>query len=299
MASPLTLRRIFAPVDFGAPTEAALGWVALLGEAFDADIELFRTFRLPIHPIGETGWVPTPDERAAVEASSRQLLAACEAQILRRYASARVAKRFCFGDPVEDVLERISEARPDLAVMGTHGRGFWSRAVLGSVTRRIVPASACPLFTVHADCAAPRRLDQVKTILAPIDLDPDSQRGLELAIQLAKHIGCQVRVLFAGIAPDEGAPFPEPHAVELVVQGVNRAAARILESRRSDGVVLQPVVSRASPLRAIVEQSRRPDVGMIVMATHPKGMLHRLISGSVANDVVRLSECPVVTLAQP
>ena len=155
------------------------------------------------------------------------------------------------------------------------------------------------MFTVHAEGPVPARLDQVQTILAPVDLDPDAQRGLDFAIQLAKKIGCRVRVLFAGIAPDEGAPFPEPHAVEHVVQGVNRAAARILESRKSDGVVLEPVVSRASAVRAIVEQSRRPDIGMIVMATHPKGTLHRLISGSVAPDVVRLSECPVVTLAEP
>lgn len=295
MASPLTLGRIFAPVDHGQPTEVALAWVALLAKAFDAEVELFRTFSLPIYPMGETGWIPTPDERAAVEEASRLLLDSCEVLVKNRHPQARITKRLCFGDPVQDALERIAEVRPDLAVMGTHGRGFWSRVVLGGVTRGMVRGCECPLLTVHADCAPPDRLDQMRTILAPVDLDPDSNRGLELAIRFAQVVGASVRVLFAGVAPDESARFPEPKAVEYVVQGVNRAAARMLEAHKRDGVTLEPIVTRASAVRAILEQSKKPDVDMIVMATHAKSALDRVISGSVALDVVRLADCPVLT----
>ena len=36
--------------------------------------------------------------------------------------------------PAEAILRTIYESKPALVVMGTHGRGFWSRAMLGSVT---------------------------------------------------------------------------------------------------------------------------------------------------------------------
>jgi len=50
--------------------------------------------------------------------------------------------------PVEGILAAITEHRPDLVVMGTHGRGALSRLMSGSVARAVVRASNVPVVTI-------------------------------------------------------------------------------------------------------------------------------------------------------
>jgi nucleotide-binding universal stress UspA family protein len=49
-----------------------------------------------------------------------------------------------------DVLRVVEETRPDLLVLGTHGRRGLKRAVLGSVAEKLVRSSPVPVLTVHA-----------------------------------------------------------------------------------------------------------------------------------------------------
>lgn len=54
------------------------------------------------------------------------------------------------GDPVETLLGLIQELKPDLVVVCSHGKGLLSRALLGSVSRRLVERSPAPVLVVPA-----------------------------------------------------------------------------------------------------------------------------------------------------
>jgi nucleotide-binding universal stress UspA family protein len=50
---------------------------------------------------------------------------------------------------------------------------------------------------------------------------------------------------------------------------------------------------------AIVDYAKDHDIGIIVMGTHGRGALANLVMGSVAERVVRLASCPVLTVRRP
>jgi nucleotide-binding universal stress UspA family protein len=54
------------------------------------------------------------------------------------------------GLPWQGILDAIDELKPDLVVMGTHGRQGVGRAILGSVAEKLVRLSMVPILTVHA-----------------------------------------------------------------------------------------------------------------------------------------------------
>ena len=59
------------------------------------------------------------------------------------------------------------------------------------------------------------------------------------------------------------------------------------------------VLTAASTAMAIVEYARVQDIDLIVIGTHGRGALVHLVMGSVAERVVRLAPCPVLTVRQP
>ena len=73
------------------------------------------------------------------------------------------------------------------------------------------------------------------------------------------------------------------------------ALQSFLPSRLASGSVELRVVF-GHPFERIVETAARDDIGMIVMGTHGRTGLARLTAGSVAERVVRLAPCPVLTV---
>src|SRR5262249_46242116 len=103
-----------------------------------------------------------------------------------------------------DVAEQIvlqSRARAaDLIVMGTHGRVGLGRAVLGSVTERVLPRSRLPIMVLRP---GGRRISHIRNLLVPIDGSPGGAFALGLAVALARATGASMKLLqVATLIPD-------------------------------------------------------------------------------------------------
>jgi len=59
------------------------------------------------------------------------------------------------------------------------------------------------------------------------------------------------------------------------------------------------VMTAASPAFAIIDYAKENAIDLIVMGTHGRGALAHLLMGSVAERVVRLASCPVLTVRHP
>jgi nucleotide-binding universal stress UspA family protein len=53
------------------------------------------------------------------------------------------------GGPAAEIVGLAIDERADLVVIGTHGRGGFGRALLGSVADRVVRIAPCPVLTVR------------------------------------------------------------------------------------------------------------------------------------------------------
>jgi nucleotide-binding universal stress UspA family protein len=138
----------------------------------------------------------------------------------------------------------------------------------------------------------------VRTVLHPTDFSDRSEFAFRLACALARDYGARLIVLHVAVPPvvvyGEGmiAPLPEGHQEQLQhqLEQLRPRDPRIsVEYRLAEGDAAAEILRMAEETKADV----------IVMGTHGRTGVGRLLMGSVAEQVVRRAACPVVTAKSP
>jgi nucleotide-binding universal stress UspA family protein len=142
----------------------------------------------------------------------------------------------------------------------------------------------------------------VRNILVPLDFSDASVAALRYACGLADVFGASLHVIHATEDPylpggylEFYAP-PISHAEEVERDAVQRLEAALTaeEKARYRAVMVHRV---GAPAREILEYLHaHADIDLVVMATHGRGGVARLMLGSVTDTLVRTAPCPVVTL---
>jgi nucleotide-binding universal stress UspA family protein len=73
----------------------------------------------------------------------------------------------------------------------------------------------------------------------------------------------------------------------------------LVDSDRSGPPTKRSILTSSSPAYAIVDYAKDNNIELIVMGTHGRGALAHMVMGSVAERVVRLASCPVLTVRHP
>lgn len=138
---------MLVPFDFSASAEAALAWAADLQRTSGAGpIEVVHAISLEPPVAAELLFeVPRPsyDEIAGLERTVKEAAA-------RHGAEATVKVRVEPSPVGKILLDAVRNDRPDLIVMGTHGRTGVKRLLLGSVAEHLLRHANCPVVTVHS-----------------------------------------------------------------------------------------------------------------------------------------------------
>jgi nucleotide-binding universal stress UspA family protein len=132
-------------------------------------------------------------------------------------------------------------------------------------------------------------------ILLPIDFSSPGQAALEMATSLARDRGAKLIIAHVEELPMAygGGEFynglEEPNRDEL-----KRMLAEVMPSDASVQFEHRLVVG--SPASAILHLAAQEGVELIVMPTHGRTGIARVLMGSVAEEVVRKAKCPVLTV---
>jgi nucleotide-binding universal stress UspA family protein len=139
-------------------------------------------------------------------------------------------------------------------------------------------------------------------ILVPIDGSPASQRGLEEAIKIAKQTGASLHLFhviddpFTALGLDEA--LETPREVErMLAENARRIADEGLSAARAEGVQAQSEIEdcRHGPLWELVADAARTwKADLIVVGTHGRRGLTRMLVGSDAEQIVRGAPVPVL-----
>jgi universal stress protein A len=141
---------------------------------------------------------------------------------------------------------------------------------------------------------------EMATILYPTDFSANAEAALALASALAKeghgrlvvlHVERPPLATLGGIA---GVP---PLALEYDRQGAWEELQRILPSQ--SGFTVEHCLEYGEPASTILKTAEEVGADLIVMGTHGRTGLRRLLMGSVAEQVVRKASCPVLTVRTP
>jgi nucleotide-binding universal stress UspA family protein len=140
-----------------------------------------------------------------------------------------------------------------------------------------------------------------RRILVPVDGSPTSMRGLKEALRLAKSGGAQVFLIHVvDEYPAFASPEMAPAAADLIPvfrQGGKRILARSQAVATRAGVrtkvVMRETIGGAAA-DLIVREARKLRADLIVLGTHGRRGIRRLVLGSDAEQVVRNSPVPVL-----
>jgi nucleotide-binding universal stress UspA family protein len=193
------------------------------------------------------------------------------------------------------ILRAIEVLRPDLVVMGTHGRSGYNRLLMGSTTEKVVRAAALPLLVVREGCrrlvsgeGSSARLE-IRRILCAADVPREAGANLAAVAELARTFRAELTVLHSLEIPGWLTAVPPS-----VREEVERRLAEQVRLHAPD-LRVNPVVREGPAYRRILEQAERDSPDLIVVgARHPQGGLP--VYGSTSIRVMRHAPCPVLAL---
>lgn len=137
-----------------------------------------------------------------------------------------------------------------------------------------------------------------KRILAPVDFDQSSLKALETAAKIAQEHGGTVFVLH--IVPVDIDVSGMPQYVDLIKrqENLDREKLTAIAKQHLAEVKWEILDEMGEPADVIAQVAAKLSADLIVMVTHGRRGLARLVEGSVAERLLRSSPCPILALRQ-
>lgn len=140
---------------------------------------------------------------------------------------------------------------------------------------------------------------RIREILYPTDFSENAAAAWPYVLHMAEQLGARVLVLH--VAPG---PYPAPETFLAVEQWREIFAAHRREAdaqlgalaSTASGVKVEILVGRGVPFLEIVRVAAERKADLIIMGTHGRTGLAHALMGSVAEKVVRMAACPVLTV---
>ncbi|MFA5355107.1 MAG: universal stress protein [Thermodesulfovibrionales bacterium] len=195
------------------------------------------------------------------------------------------------GEAYERIIDLAEAENAELIIMGRRGLSGLERALMGSVTARVIGHSRRDVLVV------PRTATEVswKRILLAIDGSKYSAAAIERAIDFAEGYGGELRIISVVDLPTEF--YGEaPNVVDDIIgkaKGYVEAAQKKAGER---GVRAETFVREGETHQVIADMAKELQADTIVMGSHGRTGLKRLLMGSTTEKVIGYASCPVLVV---
>ncbi|HEY7319812.1 MAG TPA: universal stress protein [Candidatus Binatia bacterium] len=133
----------------------------------------------------------------------------------------------------------------------------------------------------------------VKKILASTDFSELSAKGVHYACQLAKDLGAQLIVMNIVLLDESG--VIDKHETDEHKKRLDEFVSNVAAKVGGD-LRIRKVVDAGQPYATIVSRAAKERVDLIVMSSHGRSGLSRMLIGSVTDKVLRASHVPVLVV---
>ncbi|HSF42821.1 MAG TPA: universal stress protein [Thermoanaerobaculia bacterium] len=203
------------------------------------------------------------------------------------------------GAPYRILTEAAQRIGAGLIVVGATGSGPFAAELLGSTADRVLRKALCPVLVVRDGFQVPPR-----RVLAPVDLSTlsgDAFRcGLHLLTQLAGSGEIKVQAVYALSFLD--ALAARQRTGGMPIEEIERSAGEelrrfILENRSEAPFEVKTAVLPGEARFEILRELDEHPADLVILGTHGRGGLDRLVLGSVASTVARKAPCSVLVIS--
>jgi nucleotide-binding universal stress UspA family protein len=208
--------------------------------------------------------------------------------------------------PAQAIVDVAWEQNADLVVMASHQRHGVNRWLNGSITEEVLARTSVPLLVVPARCEPPRT--PAVRVLVPLDGTAvgatavefmrgwGTSRSRELVLLRVVSLG----PIVVGMAPAVTAESLSPEDIAAEVSAADAYLAGLVATIGDGGLSARHLVVETTDrvAQVILETARRERVDTIVLGTHGKSGMSRLVLGSVSEEVLERSPVPVLLVHQ-
>lgn len=280
---------ILASLDGSTAAEAVLPYVASLADLYGTHIFLVGVVEHEsVLPYELWSNIDQTVERARTEAINRALGHAARRL---RLAGLGVSAVLTHGDPSSEIIALGERLHAAMIAIASHGEGGVSRLLLGSVADKVVRAGVRPTLVVPISNEALQLPRSIRRIVVPLDGSELAEAALGPAQQIARYCHASlklVRVVDYVVALSESTLYlPDLAPVE---GSVLAEAQRYLHAQReaiAADIPCETVLLRGPAFVALDEHLRTASADLVVMTTHGRGGVRRLVLGSVADRMLR------------
>jgi nucleotide-binding universal stress UspA family protein len=250
-------------------------------------------------------WLPPPSSLEFLESiDHRQEMLALARKACERIGSMMpgwVAEPLvAFGSPAGVIIEKADEWRPDLVVVGSHGRTAPGRFFFGSVSQKLVHEAHCTVRIARGEVkepGAPLRL------IAGVDGSKCADAAIDTIAARKWPKGGQARIVSAiwkiPMATSE-------QMLSRIADWVVKENARIkgmvdsaTKKLQAAGLATEVVMKEEEPKRLLLDEAEGWDADCIFVGARGMGRLERFLIGSVSSAIAARAHCSVEVVRAP
>lgn len=200
-------------------------------------------------------------------------------------------------DAYKEIVSQAVRTKSTMIVMGRRGRTGLSRLMIGSVTARVIGHAPCNVLVVPKAATL-----GFTSIVVATDGSQYSAAAASEAIGLAKRNGGTLTVI--SVVPSE---LTTPTDIDFTVNqreliaekemhNAEKSAKEVKEAAQKQGVDARAFVMTGKPPEAIIQAAQEKKADLIVLGSHGRTGVEKLLMGSVAERVIVLASCPVLVV---
>lgn len=287
------IKRILVPLDGSTLSERILPQVRRLLYREDSEVILVHAV---VPPLVETSMMVLDTMLAA----ARERILGIQDRLSQQ--GVRVRSIVQPGDAESVILEAAEEQQATLMALATHGETGLKRLLLGSVAENLLRRTPIPVLVVRPFLSVdllPSQVEKpelqpIRSILLPLDEEDHSLAVLPAVTELARLFGS--RVILLRVRPSQVRNEVEREERRMRDEGDLQVCSQRLGRK---GIETLSLIGQGKAVDEILKTARHYDVDLIAMATHGRTGIARLLEGSVTEEVLRKSTCPLLVARAP
>ena len=194
------------------------------------------------------------------------------------------------GEPYERIVDLADAENCDLIVMGRRGLSRLERVLVGNVVARVIGHSQRDVLVIPSGTS----IGWQKVLLAT-DGSKYSKHASEQAINLSKSYGGMLTVVSVVDVPSEF--YAEaPQIVDDLIKKAKVYVEGVKTKAVADGIKTEAFVREGEAYKIITGLAMEQKANAIIMGSHGRTGLRRLLMGSVTEKVIGHTPCPVLVV---
>jgi nucleotide-binding universal stress UspA family protein len=236
--------------------------------------------------LGDLELIGVSDIKEAITGPGLELLT--EAKGIADHEGVHILTNLEQGEPYEQIVQVAEEENCDLIIMGRRGKAKMERELMGSVTARVIGHTSKDVLVIPETGTL-----SWENILLATDGSTCCDNALARALEIAQERKVKLNAVSVVYTNDEFYAMGQDTVKELY-----READKVLDKVKNWagdlGVQTELFVRDGEPHQAITDLAAEISASLIIMGSHGRKGLTRLLMGSVTERVIGYADCPVL-----